>query len=204
MRVARGLEQPDDKPEIFTDESGKPATEKVVDNAGVTGQYVSSEGLKGDAVWGTRGRWTLLSGTVDGEPVTLAILDHPSNPGFPTYWHARGYGLFAANPLGESIFTEGKKELNLTLEPRQSTTFRYRVLILGGSIPPADIEKEYVAFARYAAIDAIAPGLAQAIAAPPDRDRRRRKHRPRRRISRSTARWGFPSRASSTSAARPR
>ncbi len=148
MRVARGLEQPDDKPEIFTDESGKPATEKVVDNAGVTGQYVSSEGLKGDAVWGTRGRWTLLSGTVDGEPLTLAILDHPSNPGFPTYWHARGYGLFAANPLGENIFTEGKKELNLTLEPRQSTTFRYRVLILGGSIPPADIEKEYVAFAR--------------------------------------------------------
>ena len=64
---------------------------------------------------------------MDGEPVTLAMLDHPSNPGFPTYWHARGYGLFAANPLGESIFTEGKKELNLTLEPRQSTTFRYRV-----------------------------------------------------------------------------
>ena len=120
----------------------------MVDNTGVTGQYVSSEGLKGDAVWGTRGRWTLLSGTVDGEPVTLAILDHPSNPGFPTYWHARGYGLFAANPLGESIFTEGKKELNLTLEPRQSTTFRYRVLILSGSIPPAGIEKEYVAFAR--------------------------------------------------------
>ena len=90
----------------------------MVDNAGVTGQYVSSEGLKGDAVWGTRGRWALLSGTVDGEPVTLAILDHPSNPGFPTYWHARGYGLFAANPLGENIFTEGKKELNLTLEPR--------------------------------------------------------------------------------------
>jgi Family of unknown function (DUF6807) len=148
MRVARGLEQPDDKPEIFTDESGKPAGEKVVANAGVTGQYISSEGLKGDAVWGTRGRWALLSGTVEGEPITLAILDHPSNPGFPTYWHARGYGLFAANPLGESIFTEGKKELNLTLEPGQSTSFRYRVLILSGSIPPAGIEKEYVAFAR--------------------------------------------------------
>jgi hypothetical protein len=148
MRVARGLEQPDDKPEVFTDASGKPAAAKVVDNAGVTGQYVSSEGLKGDAVWGTRGRWALLSGTVDAERVTLAILDHPSNPGFPTYWHARGYGLFAANPLGESVFTQGKKELNLTLEPGQSRTFKYRVLILGGSIPPAGIEKEYAAFAR--------------------------------------------------------
>ena len=28
MRVARGLEQPDDKPEIFTDASGKPATDQ--------------------------------------------------------------------------------------------------------------------------------------------------------------------------------
>jgi hypothetical protein len=148
MRVARGLEQPDPKPETFTDASGKPAATKVVDNTGVTGEYVSSEGLKGDAVWGTRGRWTLLGGTVDGEPVTLAILDNPSNPGFPTYWHARGYGLFAANPLGESVFTDGKKALNLTLEPGQSTTFKYRVLILGGSVAPAGIEKEYVAFAK--------------------------------------------------------
>ena len=109
---------------------------------------MSSEGLKGDAVWGTRGRWALLSGTVDGEPVTLAILDHPSNPGFPTYWHARGYGLFAANPLGESVFTEGKKAFNLTLEPGKSVTFNYRVLILSGSVPPAAIEKAYAAFAK--------------------------------------------------------
>jgi Methane oxygenase PmoA len=148
MRVARGLEQPDDKPEIFTDASGKPASAPVLDNTGVTGEYVSSEGLKGDAVWGTRGRWTLLGGTVDGEPVTLAILDNPSNPGFPTYWHARGYGLFAANPLGESVFTNGKKSLDLTLEPAKSVTFRYRVLILSGKVAPAEIEKRYQAFAQ--------------------------------------------------------
>src|SRR4051812_28161016 len=148
MRVARGLEQPDNKAEIFTDESGKPAGEKTVPTDRVTGQYISSEGLKGDAVWGTRGRWALLSGTVDGEPVTLAILDHPSNPGFPTYWHARGYGLFAANPLGESVFTDGKKHLDLTIEPGKSVTFRYRVLILSGAVAPAGIEKEYVAFTQ--------------------------------------------------------
>jgi hypothetical protein len=98
-------------------------------------------------VWGTRGRWTLLTGTAESEPVTLAILDHPSNAGFPTYWHARGYGLFAANPLGEKVFTEGKKELNLTLEPGQSTTFRYRLLIVGGAAKPEAVEREYQAFA---------------------------------------------------------
>src|SRR2546430_15883259 len=83
--------------------------------------YHSSEGLEGDSVWGTRGRWTMLTGVVQGEPVTLAILDHPQNVGFPTYWHARGYGLFAANPLGEKVFSNGKTELNFTLAAGRST-----------------------------------------------------------------------------------
>lgn len=148
MRLTRTLEQPADRPEIFTDASGKPAKAPVLDNTGVTGQYISSEGLKGDAVWGTKGRWALLGGTVESEPVTLAILDHPSNPGFPTRWHARGYGLFAANPLGEKAFPEGKTAFNLTLEPGQSKTFRYRVLILSGAAKPEDVEREYVAFTK--------------------------------------------------------
>ena len=112
----------------------------------VTGMYTSSEGLKGDKVWGTRGRWTMLTGTVGSEPVTLAILDHPANPGFPTYWHARGYGLFAANMLGHKVFSEGKEELNLTIEPGASVVFRHRILILGGTAAPEAIETEYRAF----------------------------------------------------------
>ena len=62
LRVARALEQPADKPELFTDANGKPKKTPVLDNTGVTGQYLSSEGLKGDAVWGTRGRWCILTG----------------------------------------------------------------------------------------------------------------------------------------------
>ena len=120
----------------------------MLDNTGVTGQYTSSEGLKGDAVWGTRGRWAILTGTVESELVTLVMLDHPTNPGFPTYWHARGYGLFAANPLGQKIFSEGKQELNLTLEPGRSATFRYRILILGGTAKPDAVEREYRAFTQ--------------------------------------------------------
>jgi Methane oxygenase PmoA len=146
MRVARALEQPADKPEVFTDASGKATAVPVLDNKGVTGEYVSSEGKKGDAVWGTRGRWTLLGGTVESEPVTLAILDHPSNPGFPTYWHARGYGLFAANPLGQKALSDGRDELNFSLEPGKSVTFRHRILILSGTAGPDRVEKEYRVF----------------------------------------------------------
>jgi hypothetical protein len=146
MRVARGLEQPADKAEVFTDASGKATPVPVLDNTGVTGKYVSSEGKQGDDVWGTRGKWTMLGGTLAGEPITLAILDHPSNPGYPTHWHARGYGLFAANPLGDEVFKE--KPFNLTLEPGKSVTFRYRVLILGGASTPDRIERESKAFAQ--------------------------------------------------------
>src|SRR5207244_10339696 len=91
-----------------------------LDNTGVNGVYLTSEGKKGEAAWGTRGRWCNLSGKIGDEPVTITILDHPANPGFPTYWHARGYGLFAANPLGEKVFSNGKEELNLTLAPHQT------------------------------------------------------------------------------------
>lgn len=148
MRVARALEHPANAPEKFTDASGRPTTVAVLDNTGATGHYLSSEGKAGDAVWGTRGRWTTLSGTVSGKPVTIAILDHPKNPGFPTYWHARGYGLFAANPLGQKIFSNGKEELNLSLAPGQSQTFRYEVLILDGSPTREQIEQFYARFTK--------------------------------------------------------
>jgi hypothetical protein len=149
IRVARALEQPSTKPEVLTDAGGHATTVPVLDNDGVTGRYRSSEGLEGDAVWGTRGRWTALSGVVEGERVTMAILDHPENAGFPAYWHARGYGLFAANSLGHKVFSNGKEELNFRLGAGASTTFRHRVLILSGAaLPPDQIETHYREFAR--------------------------------------------------------
>ncbi len=146
LRVVRALEAPSDKPEVFADASGRTTTVAKLDNTGVNGVYLTSEGKKGDAAWGTRGRWCNLSGKIGNEPVTITILDHPSNPGFPTYWHARGYGLFAANPLGQKIFSNGKEELNLTLSPNQSVTFRYRILISSEIASPENTEAAYKAF----------------------------------------------------------
>src|SRR5260370_10284417 len=114
-----------------------------MDNPGVNGPYLTSEGKKGDAAWGTRGRWCNLSGLVADEPVTITILDHPANPGFPTYWHARGYGLFAANPLGQKIFSEGRQELNFSLAPNTGATFRYRIFINSAIATPEANETAY-------------------------------------------------------------
>ena len=122
-----------------------------MDNTGVTGVYRSSEGKTGDDVWGTRGHWTTLSGKVGDESITLAILDHPKNIGYPTYWMARGYGLFAANPLGQKAYSTEKKEatireLNFTLEPGQSLTLRHRLLIFSRAVTPDQVEAQYTSF----------------------------------------------------------
>ena len=140
LRVRRALEDPNDKGGEFVDAAGK--VTKVVPSAaaGATGLYTSSEGKTGAAVWGTRGKWTTLSGTVDGRPLTVAILDHPGNIGFPTYWHARGYGLFAANPLGQAVFSKGQEKLGYVLKRGQSQLFRYRVLIADRAVTPAEME----------------------------------------------------------------
>lgn len=146
LRVRRELEQPSTEPLTFTDGSGRPTTVKVMDNTGVSGLYHSSEGREGDAVWGTRGRWTMLSGKVDREHLDVLLLDHPRNVGFPTYWHARGYGLFAANPLGQEAFSRGQEKLNFTLQPHESVTFRYRLVILNDSASTNPAEAQYHQF----------------------------------------------------------
>jgi hypothetical protein len=146
MRVTRELEAPSDKPEVFTDTSGRPTTVAKLENSGVNGVYLTSEGKKGDEAWGTRGRWCNLSGRIGNEPVTITIFDHPANPGFPTYWHARGYGLFAANPLGQKIFSNDKQELNLSLAPNESVTFHYRILISSEILTREKSESAYQDF----------------------------------------------------------
>ncbi len=147
LRVARALEMPSNQPEMFTDAAGRPAAVKVLDNAGVSGSYFTSEGTIGEAVWGTRARWCALAGRLGDEAVTVAILDHPLNPGFPTYWHARGYGLFAANPLGQKALSGGKESLGFAIEATTTVTFRYRVLILSETATKERIEAEYKEFA---------------------------------------------------------
>jgi len=129
IRVARQLEIPSNKPDVFTDAHGVETKVPVMDNTGVTGDYLSSEGVKGEAVWSTRAKWMNLHGVMDNHPISVTIFDHPSNVSYPSYWHARGYGLFAVNPLGAKVFSNGKDERNLTLKKGESVTFRYRTLI---------------------------------------------------------------------------
>jgi hypothetical protein len=147
LRVAGWLESPDEKGGEFTDASGKPTKVQAGGSPGASGVYLTSEGVKGGAAWGTRGRWCSLTGHTGEHTETIAILDHPGNPGYPTYWHARGYGLFAANPLGRSIFDPKQAAFNFTLEKDQAATFRYRVMLVSHEISAEELNRESDAFA---------------------------------------------------------
>jgi len=151
LRVARWLESPGEKGGVFTDAHGNPtpvdaAPESSAANP-ATGSYLTSEGATGGAAWGTRGRWCALTGHSDGREVNIAIFDHPGNPGYPTYWHARGYGLFAANPLGRSIFDPKQPPFKYSLNMGQSATFRYRVILYTHAVNPDALNREADAFA---------------------------------------------------------
>jgi hypothetical protein len=132
IRVARQMELPLNEDVVLLDAEGKPSSQKINAAIGAAGNYRSSKGATGESVWGTRAEWMDLYGIIGEEKISIVICDHPKNPGYPTYWHARGYGLFAANPLGWSDFTKGKEIFNFSLKPGESATFRYRVIISSG------------------------------------------------------------------------
>lgn len=131
LRLARELEQPSDQKDRMVLADGS-LTEPMATKDGVTGRYRNSESQIGDDIWGKRAAWACIDGRKEGKGITIAILDHPQNLEYPTYWHARGYGLFAANPLGKEVFSESKTSLDLTLRKSESITFRYRIIIHEG------------------------------------------------------------------------
>src|SRR5262249_48804218 len=141
MRVARQLELPAVKAEVFTDISGRKTEVPKLDNTGITGNYVTSDGKQGNDPGGTRGRRCGLTGKIGTDTISVPILDKPTNPGSPMYRHARDYGLFAANPLGQKIFSNGKETLGFAIEPKHAVTFRYRVLIVDGGLTAEQAER---------------------------------------------------------------
>ncbi|MFT7486264.1 MAG: hypothetical protein ACI9F9_002119, partial [Candidatus Paceibacteria bacterium] len=108
------------------------------------GHLMNSEGQSGSDVWGKRARWIDDSGHVDNVPVGIAIFDHPENPRHPTWWHARTYGLLAANPFGVHDF-EGKPEGagQMTIPVGSRLQLRYRVLLHGADWDAARIDEAY-------------------------------------------------------------
>lgn len=114
-----------------------------------TAMYLSSNGDEFEKnVWGKRAKWMRLEGEKDGKTVGITILNHPTSINYPTFWHARGYGLFAVNPLGQYAFesrnkVENPKKFNLTLQQGESAVFKFRMVIYEGKKVKQDCDKEF-------------------------------------------------------------
>jgi len=107
-------------------------------------------GLEGtNKIWGQAARWVDYSAVIDGAAAGVAIFDHPSNLRHPAQWHARGYGLCAANPFAGKSFSKNKgPDGAFTLPDGDRLTLRYRVVIHQGPFEPPAIEKFYSDWAK--------------------------------------------------------
>jgi hypothetical protein len=114
------------------------------------GHIVNSEGLRDDKVWGQHAKWVDMSGPADGKTYGIAIFDHPSNLRHPTRWHARDYGLFAANPFCEAEMdkTQPKGAGDYKLSAGKALTLKYRVLLHEGEADPATLAERFAEYAK--------------------------------------------------------
>lgn len=110
---------------------------------------INSDGLKDtENIWGKRAKWIDYTTTVDSRKVGAAMFDHPANPRYPTWWHARGYAFASANPTGERNFTgDQSKDGTLKIPAGGKLEFRYRVVIHNGTAGDARIAGLYESWA---------------------------------------------------------
>lgn len=93
----------------------------------VFGSAVNSQGSAGEEIWGQAAAWVLYSGEIESKPTSMLIMDHPESFRYPTTWHARDYGLVAANPFGLQQFQKMEPGAGaVALVKQQSLTFQYR------------------------------------------------------------------------------
>lgn len=123
------------------------------------GSILSSTGERNGACWGKRAAWVEYAGPVGGTPISVAIFDHPQNPRHPTWWHARDYGLFAANPFGRHDFEGAPAGAGkLTVAAGDSVRFRYRLVITEGARSAPDLDAAFNAYAKDPAVDQTSSG----------------------------------------------
>jgi hypothetical protein len=126
------------------------ATSMDVDKAGTI--HNSEGGVNEDGTWGKQAAWCDYYGPVQGRTLGITLMDHPSNPRFPTYWHVRNYGLMTANPFGLSYYHNDKsKNGSLVLPVGQTSTWKYRLLVHEGTTEVARVSSQYTAFAAVVA-----------------------------------------------------
>ncbi|MBE6724141.1 MAG: hypothetical protein E7576_02925 [Ruminococcaceae bacterium] len=89
--------------------------------------------------WSRSAEWCDYAGTVPGVgPMGVTVFDNEKNERFPTAWHIRSYGLFAANNL---YFKGG-----LTIPAGESLTYRFRILFRRREMTRDELSDRFVQY----------------------------------------------------------
>jgi len=105
------------------------------------GQMMDALGNKGEAaIRAAAAPWADCWGKVDGKTVGVAIMNNPTSWRYPTNWHVRNYGLFAAN----AFFVQGEH----TMKKGESITLKYRLYFHGGDPIEAKVAEVYAGYAK--------------------------------------------------------
>jgi hypothetical protein len=116
------------------------------------GKITNAEGLTDDKAWGQSSPWVDYVGPLKGKTAGIAVLNHPGSFRYPTTWHVRTYGLFAANPFGWHDF--GKSERgDYTIPAGGKIEFHYRVILHEGSTDSARLARLFEGYAKPPAIE---------------------------------------------------
>jgi len=116
------------------------------------GKITNAEGINDADAWGKASPWVDYVGPVEGQTVGVAILNHPDSFRYPTTWHVRDYGLFAANPFGWHDFGM-KQPGDYTIPAGGSIGFRYRVIFHKGDTASARVPAAFQGYAKPPAIE---------------------------------------------------
>ncbi len=140
IRTDRAFAFPSDSPRVFTSANGLPSDNAMVDNEGMNGHFYNSEGLEDEEVNNRQAGWVALSAMKGEEKITIAVFDHPENPGYPAYWLAGENGLLSVNNL---------ERHNLNLKAGESVVFRHRIFITSGYFADRDeLNRQFSEFSR--------------------------------------------------------
>jgi len=103
------------------------------------GTMINAEGLKSEAgTFGNKSPWIDYYGKRGNAIEGIAIMQHPSNPWYPSQWFTRDYGFMSPTPM---YWPENGKDFSF--KKGSVLNLHYRVLVHSGDHIEADIAAEF-------------------------------------------------------------
>lgn len=109
------------------------------------GTMINAEGGKGEKdTFGKPSPWLACYGSRDEKTIEgLAIMQHPTNPGYPAPWFTRDYGFLSPTPMYWPVNSK-----NTPIAKRDKLKLTYRVVVFAGGPDEVDLAGQFGTFSK--------------------------------------------------------